>query len=114
MLACYGEEYSIGSTSLDRFYSLFDDGALFAFASLSAMVPADSNTFNDIYLFEPDSGRFELVSASANGEASDSDSFQARLSADGRVLAFVSKAKNLVSTDSSDGPALFVAQLAGQ
>jgi hypothetical protein len=29
-------------------------------------------------------------------------------------LAFVSKAKNLAGTDSSDAPALFVAQLAGQ
>jgi len=56
-----------------------------------------------IYLCDLTSGAIKRVSISNNGDPADDDCEQPVLSADGRFVAFASKAKNLVSTADTNG-----------
>lgn len=77
--------------------ALSADGLVVAFATdASNFGPADGNGLRDVYTFDLATGRAELVSARADGQAANGVSGTPTLSGDGRVVAFVTAADNLV------------------
>ena len=73
------------------------DGRLVAFASQATnLVPRDRNRVADVYLHDVHTGQTTLVSRSARGGSATGPSRQPALSADGRFVAFVSDAADLV------------------
>lgn len=97
-------------TSLEL--SMSGDGRLVVFSSLASnLVAADTNNATDIFVRDTQTNMTTRVnlgpaSAEANG-ASDSP----RISKDGRFVAFVSDASNLVMNDTNGAPDIFVRDL---
>ncbi|MXQ13887.1 hypothetical protein GR328_20975, partial [Microvirga makkahensis] len=79
------------------------DGRYVFFQSDAALVPGDTGTF-DIFRKDLTDGSIVKVSASANGEGGNGNSFFASVSADGRYVTFTSQATNLVPGDPSGFP----------
>ena len=84
------------------------DGRFVSFASFSAnLVPGDSNAKTDVFLRDTCVGATGcvpstiLVSASDSGVAGTDDSANPAMSANGRFVAFESRADNLVSADTN-------------
>lgn len=72
------------------------DGRFVAFESdASDLVPNDTNGDSDVFVRDRDSGVLERVSTTAAGSEAKGDSFCPTLSADGRWVAFLSRASNL-------------------
>jgi Tol biopolymer transport system component len=72
------------------------DGRLVAFASRATnLVPRDRNRVADVYLHDVHTGQTTLVSRSARGGSATGSSHHPALSADGRLVAFVSDAADL-------------------
>ncbi|HLF28409.1 MAG TPA: hypothetical protein VJG32_18910 [Anaerolineae bacterium] len=98
--------------------SLSADGRFVAFASdASNLVPNDTNacdpnpyTFScfDIFVHDRETGATERVSLASDGTPANGDSRWPRISADGRRVAFVSRASNLVADDTNELPDVFV------
>jgi len=94
------------------------DGRYVAFSSYASnLVPGDTalcseqqNTRNcsDIFLKDLETGAVTLLSAAAAGEPGDGDSFGPSISADGRFVAFHSRAGNLVPGESNGVPDVYV------
>lgn len=97
-----------------RHPSISDNGRYVAFSSNATnMVSGDTNGFSDIFVRDRVAGTTERVSIASDGtEASgDSDyngSFETSISGDGRYVAFVSKANNLVPNDTNGVADLFL------
>ena len=73
------------------------DGRLVAFVSQATnLVPSDRNRVADVYLHDVHTGQTTLVSRSARGGSATGPSRHPALSADGRFVAFVSDAADLV------------------
>jgi Tol biopolymer transport system component len=73
------------------------DGRFVAFESgSSGLVPGDRNRKLDVFVRDRATGRLEIASVSAEGLQGDGDSSRPALSADGRFVAFQSRAANLV------------------
>lgn len=73
------------------------DGRFVIFQSAAPnLVSGDSNNASDIFLRDRFSGAFERVSVNSDGVAGNGQSFNAAVSADGNVVAFMSEATNLV------------------
>lgn len=86
-----------------------DDGSTVAFVSRATnLVPGDSNFRADVFVKDLASGSVTLVSVSSDGEQADRSSFAPSLSADGRYVAFESRATNLVEGDTNDLSDIFV------
>jgi Tol biopolymer transport system component len=97
-----GDSSSSGTT-------LSADGRFAAFDSWSTnLVPGDTNLRNDCFVRDLWTGRTERVSVSSTGEEGASTSYDGRISADGRFVAFVSPAANLVPGDFNHRPDIFV------
>ncbi len=79
--------------------SLSGDGHYVAFATASALSPADTNNVRDVYIRDLAAGSVTLVSRIAGGAAGNGWSDRPCVSADGRYVAFESVANNLVSGD---------------
>src|SRR4051794_30658905 len=74
------------------------DGRYVAFASAASnLVPGDTNGDPDVFVRDRKLGTTERVSISATGREGDDDSWEPAISADGRYVAFTSKASNLDS-----------------
>lgn len=83
--------------------SLFHDGRFVAFASSATdLVVGDTNGFSDIFVRDLVEGVTVRVSVSSLGEEADEESYQPAISADGRVVAFVSGASNLAPGTSGE------------
>ena len=83
--------------------SISADGRYVAFHSeASNLVSGDNNTCEDIFVHDRLTGQTERVSLSSDGVEGDSWSTSPSISADGRYVAFISWASNLVSGDSND------------
>jgi Tol biopolymer transport system component len=80
-------------------------------SSASDLVPDDTNGVNDIFVRDLWAGTTRLVSISTNGGAANGASREAVLTPDGRCVAFVSLADNLVSDDTNGLADVFVADL---
>lgn len=91
--------------------SISDDGRILAFASDATNLGVGGNAVRNVFannmreiLTEP----LQLVSADANGVAANGNSEQPSVSADGRYIAFVSTATNLVPGDDNGVADIFV------
>jgi Tol biopolymer transport system component len=79
-----------------------DDGRFVAFeSSATNLVPGDTNGRTDIFVRDRVAGATTRASVAADGTQSDNVSFGSAISADGRFVAFVSDASNLVPEPAS-------------
>ena len=89
--------------------SISADGRYVAFASGSTnLVPGDTNSEVDIFVHDRQIGRTTRVSVASNGSQADKESSWPSISADGRYVAFRSRAENLVINDTNDRADIFV------
>ncbi len=89
--------------------AISDDGRYVVFTSLANnLVPADTNNTDDVFLHDRTLGTTRLVSVDAFGTQGNFDSFDAQISGDGRFVAFISYADNLVPSDTNDSQDYFV------
>jgi Tol biopolymer transport system component len=78
------------------------DGRTVAFRSDSDdLVAGDTNSRDDIFVHDLQSGSTERVSVDSSGAQTDDDSYGAAISADGRFVAFDTLATNLVTGDTN-------------
>ncbi|MGD9763497.1 MAG: TolB family protein [Candidatus Binatia bacterium] len=97
------------------FPRLSGDGRFVVFQSQARNLTADGDgPFTDIFLYDRTTGELRLVSASWNGEPTDGSSITPAISDDGRVVAFASRATNLVQEPMLSGAfeQIFVRDLA--
>ena len=93
--------------------SISRDGRFVAFQSAAAnLVPGDTNGSPDVFVRDLVAGTTVRVSVGAGGAQADGPSYQAEISADGRVVAFASTASNLVPGDLNGFADVFVRDLA--
>lgn len=89
-----------------------DDGRYVAFASSgSNLVRGDTNESWDIFLRDRSQQVTERLSVSSAGAQANGHTLDASLSSDGRMVAFVSEASNLVAGDTNGAPDVFVRDL---
>ena len=75
-----------------------DDGRYVAFSSAASnLVPLDSNGAQDIFVYDRSTGRTDRVSLASQGQQANGDCWHPDISADGRVVAFTSRAPNLAA-----------------
>jgi Tol biopolymer transport system component len=81
--------------------SISADGRYVAFGSSAENLSSEDVTFNDVFVRDLSAGTTTLVSRAAGptGAAADGESTDPSISADGRHVAFVSQANNLVTDD---------------
>ncbi len=87
------------------------DGRYVAFESESALVRRDTNGKRDIYRYDLQANRVELVSQSSDGALAQATSRRPAISADGSMIAFESGASNLVVGDTNLAPDIFIRDL---
>src|SRR5512145_3114597 len=76
------------------------DASLVAFASAAEdLVKGDGNGLPDVFLRDCRSGKTTLVSAGPGGRPADGPSDSPAISADGKLIAFASRAGNLLAAD---------------
>ncbi|MCC5954288.1 MAG: S-layer homology domain-containing protein [Acidimicrobiia bacterium] len=84
-------------------------GSTVAFTSFGTeFVPGITNGRNDVFIRDLATGTVERVSVSSNGDEANNSSSWPVLSADGRYVAFDSRAENLVSDDDNGVRDIFV------
>jgi hypothetical protein len=92
----------------DEFTSISADGRYVAFQSFASnLVAGDTNATSDVFVHDRQTGTTERVSVGTNGQANDQSS-NGSISADGRYVAFLSSATNLVPNDTNGVPDVFV------
>jgi hypothetical protein len=108
-LSSSGQEANGGSFTA----SISADGRFVAFASnASNLVASDPNgSQEDIFVRDLKSGTTRLVSVSSSGQEGNNNSFFPSISANGRYVAFVSFASNLVAHDTNGSDDIFVRDL---
>ncbi len=79
----------------------------------SDLVPNDTNGFTDIFVRDVVAGTTTLVSVSANGGPANGPSTYPVITPDGRYVAFISGASNLVAGDTNGILDVFVRDLVG-
>jgi Tol biopolymer transport system component len=85
------------------------DGRYVAFSSdASNLVVGDTNTASDVFVRDRTTSTTARVSVSSAGQQGNSGSAKPAVSADGRYVAFVSLASNLVPGDTNGVPDVFV------
>jgi fibronectin type 3 domain-containing protein len=99
-----------GASSSTNF-SISSDGRLRVFSSYASnLVTGDTNNAEDVFLQDQTTGAVTLLSRGPGG-AANGDSDQAVISADGRYVAFTSKASNLVPGDLNGKSDVFIEDL---
>ena len=90
--------------------SISSDGRYIAFPSLSTnLVPSDTNSVRDVFVRDRLTNSTSRVSVDSSGnEGIGGDSIFPALSADGRYVAFMSSARNLVLNDKNWAADIFV------
>jgi hypothetical protein len=89
--------------------SISANGLFVAFQSRAKnLVSGDPGNYYDVFVRDVVNGTTELVSVDSSGVQGNSSSFFPSLSADGRYVAFVSQADNLVSGDTNGYGDVFV------
>jgi Tol biopolymer transport system component len=85
------------------------DGRYVAFVSAARLMPSDTNVLDDIYLLDRDTQQLTLATSAYTGAASNGTALNPQLSADGRYVAFDSRATNLTGTpDRNEQEDIFV------
>ncbi|WP_051852998.1 TolB family protein [Streptomyces aureocirculatus] len=90
--------------------SLSEDGGYAAFESAEPLVGGDTNGKSDIFRLDTRTGKIKKVTRRADGGQTDDHSYQARITPDGRQVAFTSSASGLTAGDPAKGP-LYVRDL---
>ncbi len=98
-----GDSYAVGISTNGR-YVLF-------VTSASDLVAGDTNNASDVLVRDLVAGTNILVSAATNGLPGNGDSDSAAMTPDGRYVAFVSAASNLVAGDTNGIRDVFVRDL---
>ncbi len=89
--------------------SISADGRFVAFDSdASNLVPDDSNGSRDVFVHDRQTGETSLISVNSNGVQGNGNSGDPSISADGRFVAFSSRASNLVLDDTNERYQIFV------
>jgi Tol biopolymer transport system component len=89
--------------------SLSADGSFAAFGSSATNLAFnDTNGAIDIFVHDLDTSVTDRVSVASNGAEANDDSFYVDISSDGRFVAFMSDATNLVLTDTNQNSDIFV------
>ncbi|MBK7645370.1 MAG: PD40 domain-containing protein [Planctomycetes bacterium] len=92
--------------------AISSDGQRVVFASEgSDLVAGDTNEIADVFVRDLAAQTTIRISSSASGQEADGASSAPRISADGRFVAFVSEATNLVPGDTNERPDVFVRDL---
>lgn len=92
-----GVQANGGSGIADTTLGLSDDGRFVAFSSVATnLVPRDDGAWSDVFVHDRLARRTIRVSESRGGKPGSGESRQPALSADGRTVAFVSSATNLL------------------
>jgi hypothetical protein len=103
-----GNRYSY----LDEGRSISDDGLRVVFESVATNLdPADTNTYQDVYLRDRASGTTTLISVDAAGNVGDQFSGFSAISGDGNFVCFSGLADNLVPNDTNSVTDVFVRDL---
>lgn len=84
------------------------DGRYIVYQSSARIAATDTNLFNDIYLYDTQTGQNILVTTGLGGVASNLPSYNPHISADGRFVSFSSTANNLVDGDTNGQTDLFI------
>lgn len=85
------------------------DGCQVAFESdATNLATGSTNQSRDVFVHDCQTGMITLVSIGSDGTAANGTSQDARMSADGRFVAFASGASNLVAGDANDSVDIFV------
>jgi uncharacterized repeat protein (TIGR01451 family) len=88
------------------------DGRFIVFHANSSLTPEDTNDTTDVYVRDVQANVTTLVSIGFDGTAGNGTSFIQDISADGRFVAFVSSATNLIPNDVVDNdPNVYVRDL---
>jgi len=83
--------------------ALSADGRFVAFASTASnLVDDDTNQVNDIFVHDRQERKTTRVSVASDGSQGNANSYEPSISADGRVVAFVSSSTNLVINDTNN------------
>jgi Tol biopolymer transport system component len=91
------------------------NGRYVVFESVASdLVPGDTNGVSDIFVRDLLTGTNQLVSVATNGGPADNASSDAVMTPDGRYVAFISAATNLVTSDTNGIPDVFVRDLVSQ
>ena len=91
---------------------LSDSGRYVTFESIASnLVPGDTNDTSDVFVHDIKTHRTRRVSLSRSGSEGNGPSQNARISADGRFISFVSEASNLVPGDRNECADIFVRNL---
>jgi len=89
--------------------ALSHDGRYVAFDSFATnLVSSDTNTANDVFVHDRQTGVTTRVSLASDGTQGNNDSYSPAISGDGRYVAFDSAATNLVSGDTNTANDVFV------
>jgi len=101
-----------GSTLHGGYSAISADGRYVAFQSAAEdLVPGDTNGCEDIFVYDGKAATIQRVSVSSQGDQSDGWSGHPSISADGRFIAFSSRASNLVPGDTNREADVFVYDL---
>lgn len=99
----------VQADQMSRFASISGDGRYVAFESDAAnLVPGDTNGAADIFVRDTQLGVTTRVSVNSSGGQANGGSNYSAISGDGRFIAFVSDATNLVSGDTNNMIDIFV------
>ncbi len=89
--------------------SVNSDGRYVAFSSYSTnFVPADKNGTSDIFVYDRQAASIEMVSVDSEGLEGNLGSYRPCINTDGRYVAFVSEASNLLPNDTNGVSDVFV------
>ncbi|MET0499011.1 MAG: hypothetical protein ABW106_12180, partial [Steroidobacteraceae bacterium] len=89
--------------------SISSDGRYVVFTSTgTTLVPGDTNSRADIFVYDRQAGTTERVSVDSYGGQANGESMSGSISADGRFVSFLSRASNLVPGDTNSAADLFV------
>lgn len=89
--------------------SISADGRYVAFVSNSVnLIGTDTNGVEDVFVHDRVTGRTRLVSRDSDGGQGNSYSYSPSVSANGRYIAFYSKASDLVAGDTNGVPDIFI------
>ena len=77
-----------------------DGRYLVVLSSATNLVPGDTNGKTDVFVYDRQAGTVTRASTGGRGQADD-DSLSAAISTDGKVVAFASRAANLISGDTN-------------
>jgi PKD repeat protein len=85
------------------------DGQFVSFFSYASnLVESDTNPFEDVFVYDRQTGEMELLTNTEDGQPADSGSYNPSLSADGRYVTLFSLASNLVAPDTNEVDDVFL------